>query len=302
MRMTFKTLTSSAFMVILGMFLVGCQNVTTSGTSSHTPKVQQSQNRLSNGNSSAWQDRVASIRERQQALIEQSRERRKIASEKRKLAMQVRTEARQKRTAALKSAKPDAASSNQKKINRAFAKTSEKKNDSLRVGWVKVDGKFIYRSKKDIVELEKAAKKEAARKAARKKAASANKRRKAVPKGNYSKLIAKYAAQHGVPYRLARAVVFVESSFRPNVTGAAGEIGLMQIRLSTARGMGYKGTARQLYNPSTNLYWGMKYLGRAHQLAGGSTCGTILKYNAGHGAKKMNPISRRYCNRVSRII
>lgn len=294
MRKPFKTLTSSAFMVILGMFLVGCQNVTTSGTSSHTPKVQQSQN----SNSSAWQDRVASIRERQQALIEQSRERRKIASEKRKLAMQERTEARQKRIAALKSAKPDAASTNQKKINRAFAKTSEKKNDSLRVGWVKVDGKFIYRSKKDIVELEKAAKKEAARK----KAASANKRRKAVPKGNYSKLIAKYAAQHGVPYRLARAVVFVESSFRPNVTGAAGEIGLMQIRLSTARGMGYKGTARQLYNPSTNLYWGMKYLGRAHQLAGGSTCGTILKYNAGHGAKRMNPISRRYCNRVSRII
>lgn len=121
-------------------------------------------------------------------------------------------------------------------------------------------------------------------------------------KDKYGNLIAKYAAQNGVPYKLARAVVFVESSFRPNVTGAAGEIGLMQIKLSTARGMGYKGGAKKLYNPSTNLYWGMKYLGRAHQLSGGTTCGTILKYNAGHYAKRNNPVSSRYCRRVQQII
>ena len=121
-------------------------------------------------------------------------------------------------------------------------------------------------------------------------------------KGQYSKLIAKYAREHGVPYKLARAVVQVESSFRANATGGAGEIGLMQIKLATARGMGYKGSRKALYNPSTNLYWGMKYLGKAHRLAGGSTCGTILKYNAGHGAKKMNRISSRYCGRVRKIL
>ncbi|MGI9350857.1 MAG: lytic transglycosylase domain-containing protein [Rhizobiaceae bacterium] len=120
--------------------------------------------------------------------------------------------------------------------------------------------------------------------------------------GQYSKLIAKYAREHGVPYQLARAVVQVESSFRANATGAAGEIGLMQIKFATARGMGYKGSRKALYNPSTNLYWGMKYLGKAHQLAGGSTCGTILKYNAGHAAKKMNRVSSRYCGRVSKIL
>jgi len=120
--------------------------------------------------------------------------------------------------------------------------------------------------------------------------------------GSYGNLIAKYAKQHGVPVHLARAVVQVESSFRADVTGAAGEVGLMQIKLATARGMGYKGSRQELYNPATNLYWGMKYLGRAYQLAGGTTCGTILKYNAGHGAKKMNRISSRYCGRVKRII
>lgn len=126
--------------------------------------------------------------------------------------------------------------------------------------------------------------------------------KRSAPKGKFGALIAKYAQQHGVPYALARAVVQVESTFRPNVTGGAGEIGLMQIKLSTARGMGYKGTRKQLYNPATNLYWGMKYLGKAHQLAGGSTCGTILRYNAGHGAKRMNKVSARYCNKVKRIL
>lgn len=124
----------------------------------------------------------------------------------------------------------------------------------------------------------------------------------ATPQGKYGALIAKYAKQHGVPYRLARAVVQVESSFRANVTGGAGEIGLMQIKLATARGMGYKGTRKQLYNPATNLYWGMKYLGKAHQLAGGNTCGTILRYNAGHYAKRMNRVSSRYCGKVRRIL
>jgi len=123
-----------------------------------------------------------------------------------------------------------------------------------------------------------------------------------VSKGKFGTLIAKYAKQHGVPYELARAVVQVESTFRPNVTGQAGEIGLMQIKLSTARGMGYKGSRKQLYNPATNLYWGMKYLGRAHQLAGGSTCGTILRYNAGHAAKRMNKVSSNYCRKVKRIL
>lgn len=126
--------------------------------------------------------------------------------------------------------------------------------------------------------------------------------KKASGPAGISKLIAKYAALHGVPYKLAKAVVQVESSFRPHVTGAAGEIGLMQIKLSTARGMGYKGGAKELYEPAKNLYWDMKYLGKAHQLSGGSTCGTILKYNAGHYAKRNNPISTRYCEKVRKIM
>jgi soluble lytic murein transglycosylase-like protein len=116
--------------------------------------------------------------------------------------------------------------------------------------------------------------------------------------GTYSNIINRYASTYGVPSALAHAVVRHESNFQPNVRGKAGEIGLMQIKLSTARGLGYTGSAKGLYEPSTNIQFGMKYLAQAQKLGGGSTCGTILKYNAGHGATRMNPTSAKYCSSV----
>ncbi|QLF70856.1 transglycosylase SLT domain-containing protein [Peteryoungia desertarenae] len=117
-------------------------------------------------------------------------------------------------------------------------------------------------------------------------------------KNPYSKLISKYAKAYGVPADLAHAVVRIESNFNAKARGAAGEIGLMQIKPATARSIGYKGSTKGLYDPETNIRYGMKYLATAHQLGGGDTCGTILRYNAGHGAKRMNPISKRYCGKV----
>ena len=118
----------------------------------------------------------------------------------------------------------------------------------------------------------------------------------------HGKLISKYAKSFGVPEALAHAVISVESNYRANARGAAGEVGLMQIKPATARMMGYKGSTKALYNPETNIKYGMKYLAKAHQLGGGTTCGTILKYNAGHGAKRMNPVSKRYCGKVAKLM
>lgn len=114
----------------------------------------------------------------------------------------------------------------------------------------------------------------------------------------YGEIVARYASSYGVPVSLAHAVISVESNYRPNTTGRAGEIGLMQIKPATARMMGYSGSAKGLFNPETNIKFGMKYLAKAHELSGGTTCGTILKYNAGHGAKRMNPTSAAYCKKV----
>ncbi len=118
----------------------------------------------------------------------------------------------------------------------------------------------------------------------------------------YGKIISSYAKTYGVPESLAHAVVRVESNYRPNARGSHGEIGLMQIKPATARMMGYRGSAKGLYDPDTNIKYGMKYLAAAHKLGGGSTCGTILKYNAGHGAKRMNPVSKAYCGKVQSIM
>jgi soluble lytic murein transglycosylase-like protein len=116
--------------------------------------------------------------------------------------------------------------------------------------------------------------------------------------GQYSAIIARYAASYGVPVSLANAVIRIESNYRPNMVGGAGEIGLMQIKPATARMMGYSGPIKGLFDPDTNIKYGMKYLAMAQGLGGGTTCGTILKYNAGHAATRMNPVSAAYCSKV----
>lgn len=116
--------------------------------------------------------------------------------------------------------------------------------------------------------------------------------------GQYSVIVARYAASYGVPVSLAQAVIRIESNYRPNMVGSAGEIGLMQIKPATARMMGYSGSAKGLFDPDTNIKYGMKYLAMAQDLGGGTTCGTILKYNAGHAATRMNPVSAAYCSKV----
>lgn len=111
-------------------------------------------------------------------------------------------------------------------------------------------------------------------------------------------LVDKHAQEYDVPPALAHALVKVESNFNPKATGARGEIGLLQINPKTARAMGYKGPSKALYDPETNLEVGMKYLARAHDLADGDTCGTLLRFNAGLGAKRMNSATSRFCSKV----
>ena len=118
----------------------------------------------------------------------------------------------------------------------------------------------------------------------------------------YMAIVKRYAMLNGVPISLAHAVVAIESNYKPYSRGKAGEVGLMQIKPATAKLMGYSGSITGLFDPETNIKYGMKYLAKARRLGDGTTCGTILKYNAGHAAKRMNPISRNYCRKVKRHI
>jgi soluble lytic murein transglycosylase-like protein len=111
-------------------------------------------------------------------------------------------------------------------------------------------------------------------------------------------LIDKHAAASGIPAGFARAIVRIESNFNPKATGRQREVGLMQIKYETARGIGFAGTREELYEPDTNLKWGMKYLAMAWKLGGSTPCGAVIKYQGGHGVTQPSAASNAYCAKV----
>lgn len=114
-------------------------------------------------------------------------------------------------------------------------------------------------------------------------------------------LIEKTAQAHALPPDLLDAVVRVESRYNPHVRNA-GAIGLMQIKLATARGMGFQGDAASLARPDINLHWGAKYLARAYALSGGDTCLTLARYQGGHRVAKLGPAGKAYCAKVRMVL
>lgn len=109
--------------------------------------------------------------------------------------------------------------------------------------------------------------------------------------------IARHAAAHGVPVSLARAVVRLESNYRPSAANR-GNFGLMQIRLATARSMGYGGGAAGLLHAETNLTYGMRYLAQAWRMSGGDVCGAVMRYQSGLRAVRFSSANRAYCSKA----
>ncbi len=70
--------------------------------------------------------------------------------------------------------------------------------------------------------------------------------------------IADEAIKIGVDPRLAVALAFQESSLRHGKTGEAGEIGIMQVRPTTAKMIGFD--PKELNNPDRNIQIGLTYL------------------------------------------
>jgi hypothetical protein len=62
----------------------------------------------------------------------------------------------------------------------------------------------------------------------------------------------------------------------------AGNYGLMQIRLGTARGVGYSGDAKGLLEPATNLTYAVKYLAGAYRAAGCDENRAVSYYQRGY--------------------
>lgn len=114
-------------------------------------------------------------------------------------------------------------------------------------------------------------------------------------------MIARHASENGVPFELVDAVVRLESRYNPVARNGA-NVGLTQINVRTAQSLGYHGGVAGLLDAETNLRYGVRYLARAYTLARGDTCGTILRYQAGHQAETMTRASRAYCGKVKTLI
>src|SRR3954468_18535387 len=98
----------------------------------------------------------------------------------------------------------------------------------------------------------------------------------------YDALIATHASANNVPEALVHRVIQRESRYQPRLIGRCGCIGLMQIKLATARGLGYTGNAEGLRDPNTNLTYGVKYLAGAYRAAQGDHQRAVRYYASGY--------------------
>ena len=103
----------------------------------------------------------------------------------------------------------------------------------------------------------------------------------AQPAGHLDGLVAKHAAAHGVPKSLVHRVIKIESGGNPRLV-SKGNHGLMQIRLGTARSMGYSGDSSGLLDADTNMTYAVKYLAGAYRAAGGNSDRAVSMYQRGY--------------------
>lgn len=123
----------------------------------------------------------------------------------------------------------------------------------------------------------------------------------AAPNEGLRALMERHARENGIPVNLVEAVARIESRFNPAARNGP-YTGLMQIHPRTAAGIGYRGSREGLFDADTNLRYGVRYLAQAYRLAGGDTCGTIMRYQSGHGAKRINAANLAYCAKVRQHI
>jgi hypothetical protein len=117
----------------------------------------------------------------------------------------------------------------------------------------------------------------------------------------YGAIIATVSQAHGVDPMLVRALIQVESNYRPRARSSKGAMGLMQLMPATARQ--YK--VRNPYDPTANISAGVKHLKGLIDRMDGAVELALAAYNAGEGAvKKFKgvPPYRETRNYVSKIL
>lgn len=108
------------------------------------------------------------------------------------------------------------------------------------------------------------------------------------------------ACQHvGADVRTAHAIVKVESNWDPTVTGKAGEVGLFQIKPTTAYLLGWSGSTKDLYRPEINAFYGCLHVARAMRGCTDARC-VAARHNQGLNKKRLK-LNTPYVEKVRRV-
>ncbi|HXT01568.1 MAG TPA: lytic transglycosylase domain-containing protein [Elusimicrobiota bacterium] len=83
--------------------------------------------------------------------------------------------------------------------------------------------------------------------------------------GRYDDVIIRHARRQGLNPNLVKAVIAVESQFKPTALSHCGARGLMQLMPATAKDFGVK--ACDLWDPETNISVGTSYLAYLYKIA-----------------------------------
>lgn len=110
----------------------------------------------------------------------------------------------------------------------------------------------------------------------------------------YDDLLSAAARDTGLPFSVLKALVATESDFNPNASRVEAaindkSIGLMQILLSTARGIVPGITEAQLFVPANNIMVGSRYLAQQVSRYGGDIWKGVAAYNYGSAKVAITP-------------
>lgn len=113
------------------------------------------------------------------------------------------------------------------------------------------------------------------------------------PAGDVERLVLAAADRNGVPGWIGLRVAQVESRLDCHALGRHGELGPLQIKPTTARDLGFKGSDSELQSCGAGLEWGMKHLAMA--LARGG----VWKHQQGLYAKSRSTFAKAYEKKVT---
>lgn len=100
-------------------------------------------------------------------------------------------------------------------------------------------------------------------------------------KSDYDDLIQEISGKHGLEPAFVKAVIHVESAFRPTAKSHAGALGLMQLMPATA---GMYNLKSDYFDPTKNITTGVRHMKMLLKRYDGNKELSLAAYNAGEGA------------------